>query len=65
MDPSGGAIFTGNPFIPLSNPGIISIPLGFLGAWLGTVLSSNKTVDEETFAEIQVKAHTGIHMEQE
>ncbi|MCI4170460.1 hypothetical protein, partial [Bacillus spizizenii] len=28
-------------------------------------LSSNKTVDEETFAEIQVKAHTGKHMEQE
>ncbi len=62
-DPSGGAIFTGNPLIPLSNPGIISIPLGFLGAWLGTVLSSNKTVNEDTFAEIQVKAHTGIHME--
>ncbi|MDR4433484.1 solute symporter family protein [Bacillus tequilensis] len=64
-DPSGAAIFTGDPLIPLSNPGIISIPLGFLGAWLGTILSSEKTVDEDTFAEIQVKAHTGIHMEQE
>ncbi|MCY7961722.1 cation acetate symporter [Bacillus inaquosorum] len=64
-DPSGGAIFTGNPLIPLSNPGIISIPLGFLGAWLGTVLSSDKTVNKDTFAEIQVKAHTGIHMEEE
>ena len=24
---------------PLANPGIVSIPLGFLGCWLGTVLS--------------------------
>ncbi|UTL72502.1 solute symporter family protein [Bacillus halotolerans] len=64
-DPAGGAIFVGDPLIPLSNPGIISIPLGFLGAWLGTLLSSDKTANEDTFAEIQVKAHTGIHMDQD
>ncbi|WP_406621091.1 cation acetate symporter [Bacillus atrophaeus] len=63
-DPAGGAIFIGDPLIPLSSPGIISIPLGFLGAWLGTLLSSKNKTDEDTFAEIQVKAHTGIHMDQ-
>lgn len=63
-DPAGGAIFIGDPLIPLSNPGVISIPLGFLGAWLGTLLSSKNKTDEDTFAEIQVKAHTGIHMDQ-
>ncbi|WP_307892823.1 solute symporter family protein [Bacillus swezeyi] len=62
-DPAGNAIFIGEPLIPISNPGIISIPLGFLGAYLGTVLSS-KTPDKDAFAEIQVKAHTGIHMDQ-
>ncbi|MCI4139571.1 cation acetate symporter, partial [Bacillus vallismortis] len=39
-DPSGGAKLTGDPLIPNSNPAIISIPHGFLGAWLGTLLSS-------------------------
>ncbi|NQD53143.1 cation acetate symporter, partial [Bacillus altitudinis] len=61
-DPSGAAIFTGEPLIPLSNPGIISIPLGFLAAYLGTIFSSEKA-DEDTFTEIQVKAHTGMHMD--
>lgn len=61
-DPSGTAIFTGDPLIPLSNPGIISIPLGFLAAYLGTIFSSEKA-DEDTFTEIQVKAHTGMHMD--
>ncbi|PRS28277.1 solute symporter family protein [Bacillus pumilus] len=61
-DPSGAAIFTGDPLIPLSNPGIISIPLGFLAAYLGTIFSSEKA-DEDTFTEIQVKAHTGMHMD--
>ncbi|MDQ9095925.1 solute symporter family protein [Bacillus licheniformis] len=62
-DPAGNTIFVGDPLIPLSNPGIISIPLGFLGAYLGTILSS-KTPGQDAFAEIQVKAHTGIHMDQ-
>jgi cation/acetate symporter len=60
--PDGSAIFTGNPLIPLSNPGIISIPLGFLAAYLGTIFSSEKA-DSDAYAEIQVKANTGIHMD--
>ena len=44
-------------WFPLSNPGIISIPLGFLCGWLGTVLS--KEHDEEKYAELEVRSLTG------
>ena len=27
---------------PLGNPAIVSVPLGFIGAWLGTVFSVNR-----------------------
>jgi len=45
-------------WFPLSNPGIISIPLGFLFGWLGTILSS-EPADEEKFAELEVRSLTG------
>jgi cation/acetate symporter len=44
-------------WFPLSNPGIISIPIGFLCGWIGTVLS--KEDDTEKFAELEVRALTG------
>ncbi|MEV4275679.1 solute symporter family protein [Actinoplanes xinjiangensis] len=44
-------------FFPLSNPGIISIPLGFFFGWLGTVLS--KETDPEKYAELEVRSVTG------
>jgi cation/acetate symporter len=42
---------------PLSNPGIISIPIGFLCGWIGTLLS--KETDEAKFAELEVRSLTG------
>mgnify|MGYP001205409938 CR=1 FL=1 len=54
---AGKAILVGEPLINLTNPGIISIPLGFLAAWLGTYLSSKR--DEAKYLEIMVKANTG------
>jgi cation/acetate symporter len=42
----------------MSNPTIFTVPLGFLGAYLGTVLSKSK-IDESTFAEVLFKANTG------
>jgi cation/acetate symporter len=45
-------------WFPLENPGIISIPLGFLAGWLGSVLSK-EPVAEEKFAELEVRALTG------
>jgi len=44
-------------WFPLSNPGIISIPFGFLCGWLGTILS--KESDEEKYAELEVRSLTG------
>jgi cation/acetate symporter len=51
----------GSPF-GLENPGIISIPLGFLGCWLGTVLSRERE-SEVAFEELDVRAETGIGAE--
>lgn len=54
----GKAILVGDPIIGLSNPGIVSIPLGFIAAYLGTVLSSSKA-DNKKYDEILVKSNTG------
>ncbi|MEC1374226.1 sodium/solute symporter [Heyndrickxia oleronia] len=54
----GAAIFVGEPLISLTNPAIISVPLGFIGAYIGTVVS--KKQDAKRFAEVAVKANTGF-----
>jgi cation/acetate symporter len=55
----GAAIFVGEPLFPLANPGIISIPVGFIAAIAGTLLSSKKA-DAKKFDEILVTANTGM-----
>ncbi|MEV0488073.1 cation acetate symporter [Streptomyces sp. NPDC050508] len=45
-------------FFPLQNPGLVSIPLGFLAGWLGTV-TSTEVPDEAKHAETEVRALTG------
>jgi cation/acetate symporter len=57
-----GPTALGHPF-PLENPGIVSIPLGFLAAYLGTVLTARDTEAEAKFAELTVRAHTGLGAE--
>jgi cation/acetate symporter len=47
---------------PLSNPGIVSIPLAFLLGWLGTVLDK-KREDTTKQAEMEVRSLTGIGAE--
>lgn len=44
-------------YFPLSNPGIVSIPLGFLAGWLGTVTSTEK--NSAKYAELEVRSLTG------
>ena len=44
-------------FFPLANPGIVSIPLGFLFGWLGTVTSSERNLTK--YAELEVRSMTG------
>ncbi|TSB48010.1 solute symporter family protein [Alkalicoccobacillus porphyridii] len=58
FSPEGAAILVGNPIFPLTNPAIISVPIGFLGGVVGTLLSS-KQEDTVKYAEVKVKANTG------
>jgi len=46
----------------LNNPGIISIPLGFLGCVLGTLLSQERGT-ERSFHELYVRSETGLGAE--
>ena len=50
------------PIFPLENPGILSIPLGFLGAILGTFLRREPRA-EARYAELVVRANTGLGAE--
>jgi cation/acetate symporter len=43
--------------IPFQNPGLISIPLGFLLAYIGAVTSKER--DDKKFAELEVRSLTG------
>ena len=54
---AGAALFVGEPIFPFTNPAIISVPLGFLGGYIGTILSKEK--DLARYAEVSVKANTG------
>src|SRR5207248_634021 len=50
------------PIFPLSNPGIVSIPLGFLAAILGTLLRREPAA-EARYTELSVRATTGLGAE--
>lgn len=49
-------------WFPLENPGIVSIPLGFLGAVLGTLLS-HEPGSEHKLNELLVRSNTGLGAE--
>jgi cation/acetate symporter len=59
MNPTpGAAILVGDPIFPLTNPAIVSIPLGFIAAYIGSIVSAKQ--DAKKYQEVLVKAHTGI-----
>ncbi|MSO23326.1 MAG: cation acetate symporter [Acidobacteria bacterium] len=65
VDTAGSSIhhlIQSQPLFPLENPGIISIPLGFLGAFLGSLFRREPEA-ERRFAELSVRAHTGLGSE--
>jgi cation/acetate symporter len=49
------------PILKLKNPGIISIPLGFMAAILGALMFPNRR-SEEMFDEVYVRQNTGLGM---
>ena len=44
-------------YFPLANPGIVSIPLGFLFGWLGTITSNEN--NSAKYAELEVRSLSG------
>ena len=59
----GADTVTGSPIgWTLANPGIVSIPLGFLGCYLGTVLSTEHGA-ERSYHELHVRSETGLGAE--
>ena len=58
------AMFPDNDWswFPLANPGIISIPAGFLFGWLGTI-SAREPDAEEAYPELEVRSLTGAGAE--
>jgi cation/acetate symporter len=48
-------------WFPLENPGIVSIPFGFLCGYIGTILS--KEFNASKYAEIEVRSLTGVGAE--
>jgi cation/acetate symporter len=67
IDPPGAAaaarhLIQAKPWFPLENPGILSIPLGFLGAGAGTLLSHEPEAHTK-FNELLVRSNTGLGAE--
>ena len=56
------SIMKGGALFPLENPGIVSIPLGFVGAVLGTLLTREPSAEAQ-FTELSVRANTGLGAE--
>jgi cation/acetate symporter len=52
-----------DPVINLSQTAIISVPIGFLGCWLGTMLSEERGA-ERSYHEMLVRSETGIGAEE-
>nr|WP_239094278.1 cation acetate symporter [Bacillus sp. B15-48] len=59
MNPTDGWIAKEAPF-SLYNPGIVTIPIGFLGAYLGTIFSRNQAQSLTEFKQFYIQAQTGI-----
>jgi cation/acetate symporter len=55
-------LFQRQAIFPLENPGILSIPLGFIGAILGTLVSREPSA-ESRFNELLVRSNTGLGSE--
>jgi len=62
MGTDAKALIQHAPLFPLKNPGIVSIPLGFLAAVLAT-LATREPRAEAKFAELTVRANTGLGAE--
>jgi cation/acetate symporter len=51
------------PVFPLENPGIVSVPLGFLSAFVGALVAGRNRESEAAYSELNVRATTGLGAE--
>lgn len=59
----GARILVGEPIFPISNPSLITIPIGFIGAYLGTLIGRKRESKKlDNFDEILFKMNTGYGM---
>jgi cation/acetate symporter len=58
MNADGGWIER-DAIIPLYNPGVIAIPIGFIGAYIGTMLARKRKQSDAEFREFFKRAQTG------
>lgn len=59
----GPAFMKEHAIFPIVNPTIVSMPIGFLGAWLGTILTLRSPTHEARYDAFAVKAQTGIDLD--
>ena len=59
----GPDVRTADPLIGLTQPAIISVPIGFLGCIVGTLLSGREAKAERGFPELRVRSETGLGAE--
>jgi cation/acetate symporter len=62
IGPQGIWFKSSTPLFPLDNPGIISIPVGFAAAYLGTLWSREPSFAGRTFERLRLLALTGIRI---
>jgi len=59
---TGPSIMGKNALFPLNNPGIVSVPIGFLLTYLGSVLAGDK-VSAVKYQELAVRSRSGLGAE--
>jgi cation/acetate symporter len=58
----GPVVMHDHALFPLQNPGLVSIPVGFAGAIIGTLATRDRRA-EDLFAQLEVRAATGLGAE--
>ena len=56
----GPAMLGADALWPLVNPTVVSLPLGFLGAYLGTLIAGRDAENEKRFDAFLLQVHTGV-----
>jgi cation/acetate symporter len=59
IGPDGIMLHGVQPLTTLSNPGIVSVPAGFLAGWLATILTARERRSEDRFDQLRLRALTG------